>query len=85
MDFVSWQEKLIFSQDPDKNITIIRGDNEVGKTAILRGIIWCLYGSTKDKKSKYADHISRLNYGAASNNDLITKLSYIWSLKKLLT
>ena len=25
--------------------------------------------STKDKKSKYADHISRLNYGAASNND----------------
>jgi len=70
-NWISFQgkEKLIFSQDPDKNITIIRGDNESGKTAILRGIIWCLYGSTKDKKSAYADHSSRLNYAAAANNE----------------
>ena len=71
IDFVC-KEKLIFSQDPDKNITIIRGDNEVGKTAILRGYLVSLW-STKDKV-KYADHISRLNYGARSNNDLIRLL-----------
>ena len=64
------KEKLIFSQDPEKNITIIRGDNEVGKTAILRGITWCLYGTTKDKKSAYSDHSSRLNYAAARHGDL---------------
>lgn len=29
----------------DKNITIIKGNNEVGKTTIMNAITWCLYGS----------------------------------------
>lgn len=28
----------------DKNITIIHGDNEVGKTTIMNAITWCIYG-----------------------------------------
>lgn len=28
----------------DKNITIIQGDNEIGKTTIMNAIWWCLYG-----------------------------------------
>ena len=28
----------------DKNITIIQGNNEVGKTTIMTAISWCLYG-----------------------------------------
>ena len=28
----------------DKNITIIQGNNEVGKTTIMNAITWCLYG-----------------------------------------
>ena len=27
-----------------KNITIIKGNNEVGKTTIMNAITWCLYG-----------------------------------------
>ena len=27
----------------DKNITIIQGNNEVGKTTIMNAITWCLY------------------------------------------
>lgn len=35
----------------DKNITIIKGNNEVGKTTIMNAITWCLYGREyyKDK------------------------------------
>lgn len=29
----------------DKNVTIIQGNNEVGKTTIMNAITWCLYGA----------------------------------------
>lgn len=34
----------------DKNITIIQGDNEVGKTTIMNAITWCIYGAEYYKK-----------------------------------
>ena len=34
---------LQFSTDPEKNITIILGNNGFGKTTFLRSFIWCLY------------------------------------------
>ena len=33
----------------DKNITIIQGNNEVGKTTIMNAITWCLYGKESYK------------------------------------
>ena len=36
--------ELEFSTDPDKNLTVIRAANESGKTTILRGLQWALYG-----------------------------------------
>lgn len=36
-------EKIKFASG-DKNITIIQGNNEVGKTTIMNAITWCLYG-----------------------------------------
>lgn len=36
--------KLEFSNDPDKNLTVIRAANESGKTTILHGLQWVLYG-----------------------------------------
>ena len=35
----------------DKNITIIQGDNEVGKTTIMNAITWCIYGVEYYKKA----------------------------------
>ncbi len=46
-------EKINFSSG-DKNITIIQGNNEVGKTTIMNAITWCLYNQEfyKEKGKK---------------------------------
>lgn len=36
--------KVDFSCDPDKNVTIILGDNTFGKTTLLQAFNWCFYG-----------------------------------------
>ena len=35
---------LEFSCDPERNVTIILGDNTFGKTTLLQAFNWCLYG-----------------------------------------
>ena len=35
--------EINFSTDTEKNITLIHGENGVGKTTILNAILWCLY------------------------------------------
>ena len=37
---------LEFSTDPDRKLTVIRAANESGKTTILHGLQWALYGDT---------------------------------------
>lgn len=34
-----------FSCDPDRNVTIILGDNTFGKTTLLQAFNWCFYGT----------------------------------------
>lgn len=41
--FYSDTTVIEFSTDPEKNITLIHGENGVGKTTLLNGILWCLY------------------------------------------
>ena len=36
--------ELDFSTDPDRRLTVIRAENESGKTTILTGLQWGLYG-----------------------------------------
>ncbi|MGN8891026.1 AAA family ATPase [Dysosmobacter sp. HCP28S3_G4] len=38
------KQKLEFSSDSDKNVTVLLGDNTFGKTTILQSFNWCLYG-----------------------------------------
>ena len=33
-----------FSQDKKKSFTVIEGNNSVGKTSLINGMFWCLYG-----------------------------------------
>ena len=48
-NWIAFQEADInFSTKKNKNITLIRGNNKGGKTAILRAIRWALYGNTGD-------------------------------------
>jgi DNA sulfur modification protein DndD len=37
-----------FSADPDKSVTLIHGENNGGKTALLNALRWCLYEETTD-------------------------------------
>ncbi|SFI85453.1 DNA sulfur modification protein DndD [Treponema bryantii] len=39
-------QTIVFSTDPDKNVTIILGENGAGKTTFAQAFKWCLYGST---------------------------------------
>ena len=40
------KEKVDFSTDKEKNVTLIIGDNGTGKTTFAQAFMWCLYGST---------------------------------------
>lgn len=37
------ENELEFSTDPLRNVTLIHGENGVGKTTILNSILWCLF------------------------------------------
>lgn len=44
-------QKVEFSVDPDKNVTVIMGDNGSGKTTFAQAFSWCLYETTTFKRS----------------------------------
>lgn len=68
ISFYGKQPPIIFSQKQDENVTFILADNEAGKTSILRGIQWCMFGDTNDPK-KYKKHPERLNFQAAEEKN----------------
>ena len=41
--------KVVFSTDPQKNVTIVMGDNGTGKTTLAQAFLWCLYADTDFK------------------------------------
>ena len=41
------QPPIVFSTDPEKNVTVILGSNTSGKTTIVQAFLWCLYGDSK--------------------------------------
>ena len=73
LNFKNWipfhgNQKIIFSTDDEKNVTFINADNQAGKTAILRGILWCMHGHTNDQNA-YLEHVNRLNLQAKAEQD----------------
>ncbi|HHZ19158.1 MAG TPA: AAA family ATPase [Firmicutes bacterium] len=39
-------QRIFFSKDKSKNVTVILGENGSGKTALLNAFSWCLFGQT---------------------------------------
>ena len=37
-------QKIVFATDPDKNVTVLLGNNTMGKTTLLQAFSWVLYG-----------------------------------------
>jgi len=42
------EHELIFSNEEDKHVTLIHGQNGTGKTTMINAIKWCLYSTTPD-------------------------------------
>ncbi|WP_371392235.1 AAA family ATPase [Glycocaulis abyssi] len=55
------ETSISFSEDPEKNVTIIYAENGVGKTTLLNALLWCFYGETTARFEKREDI---LNYDA---------------------
>lgn len=57
-------EKIEFSTDDDKKLTVILGDNTTGKTTLVKAFLWCLYQEN--------------NFGTKIllNNDVLEEMSY---------
>jgi len=70
MPFKGDTNKIIFSSDGRKKVTLIDGQNTRGKTAINRAIRWCLYGNIEDKGNQIS-YLNILNWTASSENDFI--------------
>jgi DNA sulfur modification protein DndD len=56
-------QKIIFNNG-GLGVHLIRGMNGSGKTSIQRAILWCLYGSVKDRNGNEIKSTSLLNYTA---------------------
>ena len=50
--------EVLFSVDPDRNLTVFRAENETGKTTMLTALQWALYGEAAlpDKGQGYRLH-----------------------------
>ena len=46
------EQKIDFSLDHEKNVTIIFGENGTGKTTFAQAFTWCLYGETPSFSDK---------------------------------
>lgn len=55
------ENTIEFSCNPDKNVTVVLGDNTVGKTTIAQAFRFCLYGTILVEKGKKAQDYNFLN------------------------
>jgi DNA sulfur modification protein DndD len=62
------QHEIIFPQDPFTNILLVHGENTYGKTSILRGIKWVLYGRVLDKRTQFT-FLNLLNRSSVEEKD----------------
>ena len=51
-------QKIIFSTDKEKNVTVIKGENGSGKTTLLEAFTWCFYGKLT---STYTSSLSSIS------------------------
>lgn len=60
--------EIDFSCDEEHNVTVVLGDNTVGKTTIAQAFRWCLYGAIMTERGKKESDYQLLN------NDVLAKL-----------
>ena len=69
-----------FSCDPGKNVTVVLGDNTVGKTTIAQAFRFGLYGAVNMEKWKNADDYQLLNNDVLAFMDADSKAAVsVWT------
>lgn len=64
-----------FSEDPEKNVTIIYAENGVGKTTLLNALLWCFYGETTARFEKREDIV---NYDAKKEGRTVASVEVLF-------
>ena len=68
-------DEIVFSTAPEKNVTLIRGNNTSGKTTIASAFRWCLFGDTNLEGSILNKVVAHDMYeGAAESVEVTIKL-----------
>src|SRR4051812_43401405 len=62
---------IVVSTKTDKNVTLIRAENGVGKTSLLAAINWCFFGILPSE-SEFEDPKSLVNKFAQENDQATT-------------
>lgn len=55
------ENRIDFSCEKDRNVTVVLGDNTVGKTTIAQAFRWCLYGAILAERGKRQEDYQLLN------------------------
>ena len=55
------ENRIEFSCEEGKNVTVILGDNTVGKTTVAQAFRWCLYGAVLAERGKRQEDYQLLN------------------------
>lgn len=55
------ENTIEFSTDPDNNVTVVLGDNTVGKTTLAQAFRWCLYGELTNTQYEKSRDVTLLN------------------------
>ena len=55
------ENRIEFSCEEGKNVTVILGDNTVGKTTVAQAFRWCLYGAVLTERGKRQEDYQLLN------------------------
>ena len=55
------ENRIEFSCEKERNVTVVLGDNTVGKTTIAQAFRWCLYGAVLTERGKRQEDYQLLN------------------------
>jgi len=60
------ENNIEFSTDKENNVTVILGDNTVGKTTLAQAFRWCLYGTVANTQYERKNSVTLLNFDVLS-------------------
>ena len=70
-----------FATDPEKNITIVMGDNGTGKTTFAQAFLWALYGKTQFQITELINRVTREQMGLGQSKVVSVGVEILYNEK----